>query len=89
MKKFIVNSGRGLIELSAWVILIVILVLGFVSLLSEPLTGICIILIGLVLFIAVFYLLYLFIDIRDLLKEIVDKKNEKDTVNDKLNKEGV
>lgn len=75
MKNFIVDFGRGLIDFSAWVVLILILVVGIITLFTQPLAGIGILLIGLVLFTSFYYLIYLFIDIRDLLKEIVTKDN--------------
>lgn len=77
MKKFIVDFGRGLIDFSAWVVLAVIIVAGIMSFFSnEPLLGIGILCIGLILFVASYYFIYLFIDIRDLLKIIVEKDNE-------------
>lgn len=76
MKNFIVNFGRGLIDLNAWIILAIIVITAIVMLFSQPLLGIAVLLIGLMLFVSFYYLLYLFIDIRDLLKEIVDKNKE-------------
>lgn len=76
MKKFIVEFGRGLIDVSAWIVLIFIVLIGIVSLFTNPLAGIGIIVIGLIMFVAFYYLLYLFIDIRDLLKAIVEKDKE-------------
>lgn len=75
MKKFIVNWGRGLIDFCSWAVLILIILSGVICLFANPFLGIGILLIGLILFIALSYLLYLFIDIRDLLKEIVEREN--------------
>lgn len=77
MKKFIINFGRGLIDFSAWVVLVLIVLLGIITLFTNPLAGIGILLIGLVLFVALYYLIYLFIDIRDLLKDLVAKDDTK------------
>lgn len=75
MKKFIVNFGRGLIDFSAWVVLLLIVISGIVILFANPLAGIGTLLLGLIIFIAFYYLIYLLIDIRDLLKEVVEKNN--------------
>ena len=74
MKKFIVDFGRGLIDFSAWIVLLLILISGIVMLFANPLAGIGTILIGLIIFVAIYYLIYLLIDIRDLLKEVAQKK---------------
>lgn len=76
MKNFIVNWGRGLIDFCSWIILILIVLAGIICLFSNVWLGIGILVIGLILFIALSYLLYLFIDIRDLLKEIVERTKE-------------
>ncbi len=75
MKKFIVDFGRGLIDISAWVVLAGIIVSGIIMLFANPFAGIITLLAGLIGFIAFYYLIYLFIDIRDLLQEIVQKHN--------------
>ena len=76
MKKFIVTFGRGLIDFSAWIVLLLILISGIVMLFANPLAGIGTILIGLIIFVAIYYLIYLLIDIRDLLKEVAQKESE-------------
>lgn len=76
MKKFIVDFGRGLIDFSAWIVLLLILISGIVMLFANPLAGIGTILIGLIIFVAIYYLIYLLIDIRDLLKEVAQKESE-------------
>lgn len=73
MKDFIVNFGRGLIDFSAWAIFLLIFIGGIFMLFLNPLIGIAILLIGTIIFVTFYYLLYLFIDIRDLLKETVEK----------------
>ncbi len=75
MKKFIVDFGRGLIDFSAWIVLLLIVISGIVILFANPLAGIGTLLLGLIIFIAFYYLIYLLIDIRDLLKEVVEKNN--------------
>ena len=76
MKKFIVDFGRGLIDFSAWIVLLLILISGIIMLFANPLAGIGTILIGLIIFVAIYYLIYLLIDIRDLLKEVAQKESE-------------
>lgn len=99
MKKFIVDFGRGLIDFSA-IILLVIIFLGtigamglslgtenwFFSILYALLMGIVFFLI----FVISYYLLYLFIDIRDNLEELnknVKELNESLLVEDTDNNE--
>lgn len=82
MKKFIIDFGTGLIDLCAWIILLGILLAGAITMLTDPLCGICIFIVGFVLFIAMFYLLYLLIDIKENLDKIVENTtNEKDNTN--------
>lgn len=82
MKKFIINFGTGLIDLCAWLILLGILLSGAITMLTDPLCGIGIFIVGFVLFIAMFYLLYLLIDIKENLDKIVENTtNEKDNTN--------
>lgn len=81
MKKFVVDFGRGLIDFSAWIALIVIIISGIISFVTAPLVGFSIILLGLVLFVAFYYLVYLFVDIRDLLKELVKQNKDKNSQN--------
>lgn len=81
MKKFVVDFGRGLIDFSAWIVLIVIIISGIISFVTAPLVGFSIIFLGLVLFVAFYYLIYLFVDIRDLLKEFVEQNRDKNSQN--------
>lgn len=73
MKKFVVDFGRGLIDFSAWIVLTVIILVGLFLFTTEPLAAFFEILIGLILFVAFYYLIYLFVDIRDLLRELVEQ----------------
>lgn len=66
MKKFVTEFGRGLIDLFAVIVLIGIVVMSldaFHS--SNPASGITILVVGMIVFILTFYLLYLLIDIKD------------------------
>ena len=82
MKKFIIDLGTGLIDLCAWIILLGILLFGAITMLTDPLYGIGIFIVGFVLFISMFYLLYLLIEIKENLDKIVENTtNEKDNTN--------
>lgn len=85
MKKFVVDFGRGLIDFSAWIVLIVIVLTGIFLFGTEPVGGFLTIFLGLILFVAFYYLIYLFVDIRDLLKEIVEQNRYKNNQNDTEN----
>lgn len=80
MQKFIVDSGKVLIDVCAWIILVAIILAAAISMFTDPFCGICIFFIGLVLFISMFYLLYLLIDIKENLDKIVEQ-NEKNNTN--------
>ena len=71
MKKFIINFGNGLIDLAAWVTLVALVITSIALMFSENfLYGIGVLLIGLVIFVATFYLIYLAISVNDNLEEI-------------------
>ena len=74
MKNFIVGCGRVLIDIGAWIILLAILIFGIVLLFQQPLAGLGVLIIGTIVFVSVFYLLYLFIDIKDKLDIIVENQ---------------
>lgn len=71
MKNFVIDCGRGLIDVSAWVIIIAIIIgsccCGALGILICPL--------GILTFVIIYYFLYLLIDIRDNLQEINSKLN--------------
>lgn len=79
MKKFIVESGKVLIDVTAWIILGLIFISAFVSLFTSPFLAFGIIIVGLLLHISIFYMIYLFIDTNETLHKILD--NEKNTNN--------
>ena len=73
MKHFVIKTGNGLIEFSAWLWIIIIIVSGIVVLFNDFITGILILLIGFILFIFVYYTIFLVISINDNLTEINQK----------------
>lgn len=87
MKKFIISSGKIIIDLSAWIFMVV-LVGGFLFAVvdladtNNNLTftfysyKILAFFGAFVLFVALYFMFYLFIDMRDKLKEISEKLNE-------------
>jgi len=85
MKKFITEFGRGLIDLFAVIVLIGIVIMSLGAFVGSPnpLNGIVFLVVGMVIFILTFYLLYLLIDIKDntssindLLKEYLEKNTD-------------
>lgn len=71
MKKFIVNFGSGLIDFSAWVVFVALIVAAFVCMFVQDfLYGFLVLLVGLILFVALYYTIYLAISINDNLEEI-------------------
>lgn len=85
MKKFIIQTGKGLIEVSAWLFILIIIIAGFAALLNDFLTGIATWLIGFILFVFIYYSIFLIIDIDDNLTEI-NKKLEYPEINISDNK---
>lgn len=73
MKKFIIDTGNGLIEFSAWLWLIIIVIAGFIGLINNILNGIAIWLIGFIFFVFLYYTIFLVIDIADNLRDINKK----------------
>lgn len=91
MKKFITEFGRGLIDLFAVIVLIGIVIMSLGAFVGSPnpLNGIVFLVVGMVIFILTFYLLYLLIDIKDntssindLLKEYLEKNTDTVCVNE-------
>lgn len=83
MKKFVVDSGASLIELSAWIVLFAVIIVSVVMMFGDFITGLLILLVGIVLFILFYFSLFLLIDINDNLTEInskLGKKKAKDTL---------
>ncbi len=83
MKKFVVDSGASLIELSAWIVLFALIIVSVVMMFGDFITGLLILLVGIVLFILFYFSLFLLIDINDNLTEInskLGKKKAKDTL---------
>jgi len=79
MKNFIINSGRILIDISAWIVAAAILICGIAGLLSdEPFVGLLILLFGTIAFVLTYYILYLFIDIKDKLDIIAQHQPKKE-----------
>lgn len=74
MKKFIVDSGKVLIDVCAWIILIALIISSFVLFFTEPMGGFLLFLLGMVAFISLFYLLYLFIDTNETLHQILENQ---------------
>lgn len=72
MKKFVIDCGRGLIDVSAWIIVIAIIIAGF----NAGVLGMLIVPLGILAFVIVYYFLYVLIDIRDNLQEINSKINK-------------
>lgn len=66
MKKFVVNCGKTIIDVSAWISVIIIVIAG----LATGAMALLVIPIGILCFVIIYYLLYLAIDIRDNLQEI-------------------
>lgn len=69
MKNFVLNCGRKLIDVSAWIIVIAIVCGG----LCTGAYALIIIPVGILMFVIFYYLLYVLIDIRDNLKDIKNK----------------
>ena len=70
MKKFVISFGRGLIDFSAWLWVIAIIVCGVIALFNDVGIGLAILFCGLIIFVISYYLIYLFISINDNLTEI-------------------
>lgn len=85
MKNFIVNCGNGLINFCAWLLLIIIVLLGIGYMFTNAGVGLGILIGGFIVFVLSFYFLYMLMDIRDNLKEI--KNNTKISANEVLNPE--
>ena len=73
MKNFILTNGRAIIDICAWLALIFIGFVGLTVMTKSFGYGLFILIGGLISFFIWFYLIYLFIDIRDTLKEIAEK----------------
>ena len=73
MKKFVVSSGASLIELSAWIVMIALIITSIVAMCNDFFTGILILLIGLIVFVMFYFSIFLLIDINDNLTEINSK----------------
>lgn len=84
MKNFIVNSGNALIDFAAWAVLVILIISSIIMMFSENfLYGVLVLLIGLVIFVAAFYMIYLAISVNDNLEEIKKalKKENNENVN--------
>ena len=77
MKDFIVNSGKVIIDVAAWVVLFALIIFDFGLLVVQPLAALIIVPVEFIIFVSLFYVIYLFIDTNETLHKILDKHNEK------------
>lgn len=70
MKKFVISFGRGLIDFSAFLWIIAIVLCGVIALFNDVGVGLAILFGGTIIFVISYYLIYLAIAINDNLTEI-------------------
>ena len=77
IKKFVISCGRGLIDGSALLCVIAIVIAGIVTLLENVAVGLAILVGGTMSFVVFYYMVYLLISINDNLTEINNKLGNK------------
>ena len=82
MKKIVIYIGRNLIDFSACITFITLLIYSIVTMLRNFELGFKILLIGLIIFTFLYYFLYLIISINDNLTEINSKLMAQISIND-------
>ena len=74
MKNFIIKNGRSVIDISAYIVLAVIVISGLMTMFNGSflygLIGLCLALVG---FFITYFFIYLLIDMRDTLKTIAEQ----------------
>lgn len=75
MKKIIINIGRNLIDIMAFISLMFVIIFGFSSMIvnDNRLPGLAVLIIGVFSTILIFFHIYIIISIYDNLKEINEK----------------
>lgn len=76
IKSFIMNCGRNVIDISASLIFLCIVISGIIILFIQPVTAIIILIFGSIIFAGSLYFLYLFIDINDKLDKIIENQQK-------------
>ncbi len=78
MKQLIINTGRSLIDIFAFLFLLGIIIFGIVTMVNVGFAqGLSILGIGIILLVYIFYAIYLLVSIHDNLIEINEKLSNK------------
>lgn len=76
MKNFVVGLGRYLIDISAWLYLLAVVIMTISAMSLSVLNGLLTLVGGLIFFVLIFYLLYLLMSINDNIQAIREKLDQ-------------
>lgn len=75
MKDFVLSNGRKLIDVAAILSIVVLLIMSIGLMTQNFFFGLAYLVMGVIGFFVMFFMVYLFIDIRDSLKTLIDQKS--------------